>query len=128
MGKRRIQLGQAGERLIDAALRKQHYTIAARNWRCPVGEVDIIAKRDGEWYFVEVRTRRGSQSISPEQGLSFRKRERMEKVARIYLGQHSDDDDIAWHVSFAAVVINHSGSIDRITLYPDIDGEPQELY
>ena len=108
MGKRRIQLGQAGERLIDAVLRKQHYTIVARN-------------------FVEVRTRRGSQSISPEQGLSFRKRERMEKVARIYLGQHADDADIAWHLSFAAVVVNHTGSIDRITLYPDMDGEPLEL-
>ena len=127
MGKRRIQLGKAGERLIDAALRKQHYTIVERNWRCPAGEVDLIAKKDSEWYFVEVRTRRGPQAISPEQGLSYRKRERMEKVARIYLGQHAEDADSAWHISFAAVVVNLSGSIDRATLYPDVDGEPVEL-
>ena len=127
MGKRRVQLGQAGERIIDAVLQKQHYTIVTRNWRCPVGEVDLIAKRDGEWYFVEVRTRRGSHPVSPEQGLTYSKRERMEKVARIYIGQHVNEADIGWHLSFAAVIIDQNGHIDRITFYPDLDGEPLDL-
>ena len=127
MGKRRVQLGKAGERLIDAALRKHHYTIIDRNWRCTSGEVDLVAERNGEWYFVEVRTRRGPQSISPEQGLSYTKRQRMEKVARTYIGRHAEDADIAWHLSFAAVVVDRSGRVERATLYSDIEAEPVEL-
>ena len=110
MAKTRIQLGREGEAIIDAALRKQHYTIIERNW-CAIGEVDLIAKRDGEWYFVEVRTRSTSSYISPEQGLTFYKRERMDKVARTYIGQHTSDADAIWHLSFAAVIVSHTGKI-----------------
>jgi putative endonuclease len=127
MGKKRVQLGKAGERLIEAALQKQQYTIVDRNWRCPAGEVDIVAKKDGEWYFVEVRTRSGKPVISPELGLTFRKRDRMEKVARYYLGQHATDEDCGWHLSFAAVIVNKSGVIERMTLYPDLEGEPLDI-
>lgn len=127
MGKRRIQLGREGEDIIEAALRRQQYTIEARNWRCAIGEVDLIATRNHEWFFVEVRTRRGSKTISPEEGLTVRKRERMEKVARRYLGQHAGDSDNIWHLSFAAVIVNPAGNIQRITLYPDLYGDALEL-
>jgi putative endonuclease len=127
MVNRKIQLGRQGENIIDRALREYHYTIITRNWRCEFGEVDLVAKRNGEWYFVEVRTRRGSKSISPEQGFTTRKRETMEKVARKYIGHHASDEDSVWHLSFAAVIVNPSGSIDRITFYPDLYGEGVDL-
>ena len=127
MSKRRIQLGREGESIMDEALRNQGFTIEARNWRCAVGEVDLIATRNTEWYFVEVRTRHGAKSISPEEGLTFRKRERMEKVARFYLGQHAGSGDIIWHLSFAAVILNPTGTLQRITLYLDLESDGQEL-
>ncbi len=127
MSKARVELGKEGERIIEEALRKQHYSIEARNWRCAAGEVDLIATRDDEWFFVEVRTRHRAKPISPEQGLTYRKRQRMEKVARLYLGQIVSNGDTVWHLSFAAVILNPAGSIQRITLYPDMHGDPLEL-
>jgi putative endonuclease len=126
MGKKRVQLGRQGEGIVEAALQKRQYTIVERNWRCPVGEVDLIARKDMDYFFVEVRTRRGAQPVSPEQGLTYRKRERMERVARHYLGQHVEEDDAGWHLSFAAVILGRD-SIMRITFYPDMDGEPVNL-
>jgi putative endonuclease len=123
---KRVQLGRQGEGIVEAALRKRQYTIVERNWRCPVGEVDLIARKDMDFFFVEVRTRRGTQPVSPEQGLTYRKRERMERVARYYLGQHVEEDDAGWHLSFAAVILGQD-SIKRITFYPDMDGEPIDL-
>jgi putative endonuclease len=126
MGKRRVQLGRQGEGIVEAALRKRQYTIVERNWRCPVGEVDLIARKDRDYFFVEVRTRRSAQPVSPEQGLTYRKRERMEKVARYYLGQSVEEDEAGWHLSFAAVILGQEG-IKRMTFYPDMDAEPVDL-
>lgn len=122
----RTQLGRTGEELTQKALQKHGYTIEARNWRCGYGEVDLIARKDDEWFFVEVRTRH-SAHISPEQGLTARKRDSMEKVARVYLGQHASSGDISWHISFAALVLQKSGEIERLTFYPDLYSEPETL-
>ncbi|MDF1515640.1 MAG: YraN family protein [Anaerolineae bacterium] len=127
MADRRIQLGRKGEQIIAAALHGRHFTIIDHNWRCPFGEVDLVAERNGEWYFVEVRTRREPALISPEQGLTAQKRRRMEKVARSYVGQHARDEEVIWHLSFAAVIIDRDGHIKRLTFYPDLAGDGLQL-
>ena len=121
-----MQLGRKGEEITRKALQEHGYTIEARNWRCGYGEVDVIARKNDEWFFVEVRTRR-SAHISPEQGLTVRKRDTMDKVARVYLGQHAGNGDIIWHISFAALVMHTSGEIERLTFYPDLYSEPETL-
>ena len=78
----RRHLGNAGERLAAETLAVAGINIIERNWRCPVGEIDIVAEENAPDYtqggamvawrvFVEVRTRRGDaygtalQSITP---------------------------------------------------------------
>ena len=57
----RVRLGRRGEELAVAELTRCGYEIVARNWRCQVGEVDVVARRDEAWAFFEVRTRRGRE-------------------------------------------------------------------
>jgi putative endonuclease len=47
--------------------------VLARNWRCPYGEIDVIAEDAGELVFVEVKTRRGTALGAPEKVITLRK-------------------------------------------------------
>ncbi len=121
MSKAKVTLGRRGETLAAQALERHGFTIVTRNWRCPQGEVDLVAQRHGEWYFVEVRTRRGTNYGTPEETLTPRKLAHMEATARSYLGQYVTEMDVTWHLSFVAVALDRAGHLLRITIYPDLD-------
>ncbi|MEJ5308319.1 MAG: YraN family protein [Anaerolineae bacterium] len=135
MARGKVGLGRRGEALAAEAMRQRGFSIVAQNWHCPEGEADLIAQRAGEWYFVEVRTRRETSRGSaegfgsPEESLTPRKFARMEAVARRYLSAQETDeaDDIAWHVSFVAVALDGAGRLQRITMYLDPESEPWEM-
>ncbi len=120
-------LGQRGELLTAQALEKNGFSLIARNWRCPYGEVDLIARRGEDLYFIEVRTRRTLGLPTPEHSLTPRKLDRMETVARAYLGSQTTGAVETWHLSFVAVAMDRTGRLHRITLYPDLAGEPEDL-
>lgn len=128
MSQDRTGLGRRGEQLAAAALLRHGFTIVARNWRCQAGEADLIARRDNEWYFFEVRTRRGLEHGLPEESLKARKQARMEAVARHYLSALTPpvEDQASWHLGFVAVALDKAGRVVRLTLYPDLNGEPVE--
>lgn len=127
MTQAKVGLGRRGEQLAAEALTRRGFTIVARNWRCPAGEVDLIAQREAEWYFVEVRARRSAQPGAPEQSLTPLKAARMEAVARTYLGAEVAALDVTWHLSFVAAALDGGGRLLRLTFYPDLGTEPEEL-
>ncbi|MGC9521506.1 MAG: YraN family protein [Anaerolineae bacterium] len=122
----KVGLGRRGEHLAAQALTAAGYTLIDRNWRCPVGEVDLVVRRGADLYFVEVRTRRSTATPAPEESLIRRKVARMETVARMYLGTHTTATS-TWHLSFVAVTMDRGGRLRRITFYPDLEGEPEDL-
>ena len=124
MAKGKVGLGRRGETLAARVLERQGFTIVRRNWYCAEGEVDLVATRDGELTFFEVRTRRSAGYNTPEQSVTPRKRARMEAVARRYLSSESTELDPSWHLGMVAVVLDHTGKLQRITVYPDVGGEP----
>ncbi len=115
--------GAAGERRAAEALVRAGFRIVARNWRAPQGEIDLVAEREGELYFVEVRTRHGERFGTPEDSLRAGKRARMEAAARAYLGEMGREPR-GWHLAFVALVLDAAGAVRRITFYPDLGGEP----
>jgi putative endonuclease len=59
----RKQLGNTGEHIARTYCERLGWEVIATNWRCELGEIDLIA-RDGETLvFVEVRTRRGKHAL-----------------------------------------------------------------
>lgn len=128
MVKGKVGLGRRGETLAAAQLAARGYTIVAQNWHCAAGEADLIATRAGEWYFVEVRTRRGGAAGAPEDSITVRKRMRMAAVAAHYLGVHLPDADPAWHLALVAVALDRTGKLQRMTWYADLEAEPEELF
>jgi putative endonuclease len=124
MAKGKVGLGRRGELLAARTLKKYGFKIVTQNWHCPDGEVDLVACRDKEWYFVEVRTRRGTRYGTPEESVTPHKRARMEAVARRYLCENVAEDDVGWHLSFVAVGLDRRGHLERITVYPDLESAP----
>ncbi|MDR2108868.1 MAG: YraN family protein [Coriobacteriales bacterium] len=86
--RRRQELGRKGEELACTLLLRNGAEILERNWKCPAGEADIIAREDGELVFAEVKTRRNISSGFPEEAVTARKRARYERIALMYLANH----------------------------------------
>ena len=121
MARGRIGLGRRGEELAAQALTRQGYQIVARNWRCEAGEVDIVARKDGVWHFVEVRTRRGTDFGTPEESLTPPKQVRMVAVAEHYLAAHGLEDVDYW-LDLVAVELDRAGRLVRVEVLENIVG------
>jgi putative endonuclease len=109
------ETGKLGEDLACGALLERGYEVVARGWRCRQGEVDIIA-RDGEcWVFAEVKTRRGTQSGLPEEGLTRRKAERLVALAETYLAER-ELANVNWRIDLVAIELDPRDQVRRLNL------------
>jgi len=83
--RRRHELGAAGEWLAARFLFRHGYRLLEQNFRCPGGEIDLIAEDRGTVVFVEVKTRRSLAAGAPEEAVDRRKRRRLRHAAYYYL-------------------------------------------
>jgi putative endonuclease len=72
----KISTGKDGEQIALAFLKNSGYRICETNFRCPLGEIDIIAREKNELVFIEVKTRKSSQLGYPEQAVGARKQKK----------------------------------------------------
>lgn len=111
-------LGRRGEAIAAAHLEAAGYRIVARNYRCPVGEVDLVAEDAGCLVFVEVRTRRGDLWGTPEESVTPGKQARLARVAEHYLSEH-EANDIDWRIDVVAVEVDGQGRVRRVEVVRD---------
>lgn len=81
----RKERGDAGEASAVRWLEGRGYEVVARNFLCHGGELDIVARKDDELVFVEVKTRGSREFGGPAEAVDARKRGRMVRAAEIYL-------------------------------------------
>jgi putative endonuclease len=109
------RLGQRGEDMAAVYLQEQGYVILGRNWQCPVGEMDIVAREGEMLAFVEVRTRRGDRFGTPEESITPAKQAKLVEVAQTYV-QENGLEDVAWRIDVVAVEISRQGQVKRLDL------------
>ena len=85
MGTYRKELGRWGEEQGCRYLVDHGYRIVYRNYRCPVGEIDIIASGEGRLVFVEVKTRRSTAFGTPAEAVNRKKQIKYQKTALFFL-------------------------------------------
>ena len=78
-------LGPFGEAWAKAYLEGLGYRIRETNFRCALGEIDLVAEEGEELVFVEVKTRRSAAFGYPEEQLSSSKKRRLGRLAQWYL-------------------------------------------
>lgn len=79
------QTGAAYELKAEEYLLGNGYKILERNFRNRSGEIDLIAKKEGQIHFVEVKYRTTSDYGSPLEAVDFCKQNQIRKVAMFYL-------------------------------------------
>lgn len=112
------QIGQRGEALAALALERRGMLVVARNWRCAGGEIDIVARDQETWVFVEVKLRGANAYGTPEEAVTARKSERLLRSAEAYLIEQGLDD-AAWRVDVVAIELAPSGRVQRLSIYED---------
>jgi len=111
------QIGQYGERVAAAYLRRHGYRVLTRNFQTARGEIDLVCRCREVLVFVEVRTRAGEDFGRPVETIGADKREALRHAARRYLEILGRDD---LHFRFDAVeVMLRSGTVPACTLLAD---------
>lgn len=77
--------GNLGEDIAADFLIKKGFRIIARQWRCPIGEIDIVALRDARYAFIEVKTKQSGAYGMPELEITAAKARKLARLAEYYL-------------------------------------------
>ena len=120
---RRRGLGNLGETLAVQTLERSGLTILARNWRCAVGELDIVAQEVAPDYItgaaaaiwlvlVEVRTRRGDRFGTARQSLTPRKQAKLREVAAQYVQAVAWQGP--WRIDLVAIQMDGQGRLQAV--------------
>src|SRR5438067_10589905 len=100
-------LGRYGEDVAARHLVEQGIIVLERNWRCELGEIDIVG-RDGDVLVVcEVKTRSGTGFGTPLEAITWTKAVRLRRLAARWL---ADLQGRPSHVRFDVVGVVAGGS------------------
>ena len=80
-----IDVGKEGEKLAEAWLQTQGYTILHRNWRHGRFELDLISTKNGLLRFIEVKLRQSNQYGYPEAAVTKKKYRDLQQAMMQYL-------------------------------------------
>lgn len=115
------KIGDIGESIATKFLVKRGFEILERNYWKKVGEIDVVCKKDGKFYFVEVKTvssvvvsRETGDNFRPEDNIHSAKIARMDRAIQIYLEEAKYDGD--WEVIGVMIEINELSKEARVRL------------
>lgn len=109
------ETGAFGEKIACDFLGKNGYSILETNYRCPEGEIDIVARQPDSLVFIEVRTKKSWLFGSPEESITRVKKEKLQALAERY-GQEHENLPENWRIDVVAIQLDGSGRVSRIEL------------
>ncbi len=101
-------LGRRGEEIAARHLSAAGLEIVERNWRCPQGEIDIVAREGAALVFVEVKTRSGVGYGHPLEAITATKLARLRRLAGAWCEAHPNERG-AVRIDAVAVIAPREG-------------------
>ncbi len=89
------------------------YVLLGRNFRCRMGEIDLIAQQASTLVFVEVKARRSLRFGPPEEALTRKKQAHLIAAAQAYL-QDKGLEDMPWRLDVIAIEFDSQGELRRL--------------
>ena len=112
-------LGIYGEAVARSYLQKKGYRIIEVNFRCTAGEIDVVARHKKDLVFVEVRTKSSEEFGTPEESVTFAKKEKLIGCALHYLMLHNEEAS-SWRVDFVGVELEPNGKPKRVEIIENV--------
>jgi putative endonuclease len=113
--------GRAGEAAALEYLTRKGYQLIARNYRCRLGEVDLIMRQGEKLAFIEVRSRRGESFGTPQESVRPEKVARIQRIAQYFLSYELKG---SWsgpvNLEVVAVRFDPGGGLKRIEHIVDL--------
>jgi putative endonuclease len=116
MAEHQHAVGKAGEEVAVQYLCQQGYQILERNYRCRLGEIDLIARDGRTLAFIEVKTRRSQRFGPPAAAVTLEKQRHLIKASQVYLIQKREAHALC---RFDVVTIEMDAPTPRIELIKD---------
>jgi len=114
--KERLELGNLGERIALTKIKHLGYKCIEKNYRCPLGEIDLIAKDGDCLVFIEIKTRKGRSIGYAKEAVDRRKIRQISKVALAYMKSNNCCDTKS---RFDVIAINIMGDKEEIEVITD---------
>lgn len=114
MSRQSHRIGANAESYAAAYLEKEGFHILARNWRCPAGEIDIVAMDGDTLVIVEVRARRPMGYGTPEESITPAKQSRLLQCGRYLISERGWDGP--WRVDALAIDLDKRGRPQEVRL------------
>jgi putative endonuclease len=107
--------GKKGEEIAVSFLKKKGYKIVEQNYRCVFGEIDIVARHEGDIVFIEVKSRKSENFGDPEEAVGFNKQRKISQIALNYLNEKRLDHHDARFDVVAVKLLPDGNKVKLIT-------------
>ena len=108
------QDGDWGEALAAEYLEARGCRIVEREWRCRLGEIDLVAEQNGTLLFVEVKLRTNLAYGAPREYVTAKKQQKLRAAALLYLSMHGTDAPARFDVAEIYTDAHRSAAHTRI--------------
>jgi putative endonuclease len=109
----KVTQGRAAETKVATYLRTRGYKILGRNYTIRGGEIDIIAKKDSQIVFVEVKSLSSEKYVGLLDTISEKKKHTLIRTCRYWLWD-KELADADWRLDFIGVIIETGGKIKKL--------------
>ncbi len=103
-------IGSEIESQVYAYLQKQGFKLVHRNFRCRLGEIDLIGLHQNQLLFIEVRFRRNAAYGGAAASVNLRKQQKLIKAARFFLLKYPKMANCACRFDVVAVTLKHEAN------------------
>jgi putative endonuclease len=114
--------GRYCEHLASQFLQRKGYEIMELNFRRKWGEIDVVARKEGIFVFIEVKASRSSiAGFEPELRAGRDKMKKVHRTARTYLAYRKIGPEIPWQIDIISVTFNKEKTSANIKHFKNID-------
>ncbi len=101
-------IGDKGEKISIQYLEDNGFRVEETNYRFKHGEIDIIAREDDIWVFIEVKTRTSTKYGYGKDCVTKHKKDMIKKTAMYFLQKRYEWVNISWRFDIIEVYINNN--------------------
>jgi len=113
-------IGKIGEKISIDYLQKKNFIIIERNFRCRLGEIDIIARTGDKISFIEVKTRIGTNKGKPYESVNKSKLWHIKRTANYFL-LINEIKECKLSVDIISIVLNDDLSVQKLDFFEGVE-------